>query len=873
MILGDIVGIFFSSKPTANDIDQQHNDLQHGQLASGVVTVAKSNAIHVSFEDSFDELLTSLSDDTFYNIIKLANDVTYKRLRIVLDRIKDGSRFSSLHNALFGIGIFSTPHQTLPPQLLDKDGNISYENEGLNPSQKDAIHFALKQREIAVIHGPPGTGKTTTIVEYIKQEVKAGSKLLACAPSNVAVDNLLKKLTEAARSASRKIRVVRLGHPARIQNVLQKHSLDALIGQSDQTQLVQDVKHDIESTLAKMKKSKGGKGNVGLRNELKELRKEFREREKKAIKEILSNADVVLATLTSATPWDGPLKHLKDEHFNVTVIDECSQSLEMACWIPMLQSRKVVLAGDHKQLPPTIMSTDAAHKGLSFTLMERVIQSQEKQGENVVKMLSTQYRMNENIMKWSSNTFYQNKLIADASVNKHLLCDLPGVSKDENTTVPLILIDTTGCDMNEVETSDEISKANEGEVALVVLHIQKLVDSGVNPAEIAVITPYNLQVELIRLQIHEKYPQLEVRSVDGFQGREKEAVIISLVRSNPRREIGFLGETRRLNVAVTRARRHVALICSVETVSSDKNIKGLTDYIEKDGEVRSAMEYEHQMADNCDIKRPEGMELILTDNKPNSKTKNKSKDKGAIKKEKIGKQDTKKLDDKDDSSSARVINSNKKTEEETITKQKELRLVIESFSKDDSLIEYKFPPELNSHDRLLVHEIAEEYHMIHESIGEGKARIISLKKQNLKNIAATKATETDAKILYPVEQNKNDTFLNKKGDIVKDTNKTEKKGDQDDTTKASMKSDKSKVEIVTCSGCLREIPKQNIGLHKLRCQKSSSPSLTKEAPQEKGSKKTKSQKKDARMKDEDDIDKLLETFNKLDTICNAVKVL
>ena len=217
------------------------NDSNHKELASGVVNLAKPNAIHVSFEDSFDELLVTLSDESHYNIVKLANDVTYKRLRIVLDRIKDNNRFSTLHNALFGCTSLSPPHHSFPPQLLDKDGNIRYANEGLNESQKEAIKFALLQRELAVIHGPPGTGKTTTIVEYIFQEVKSGNKVLACAPSNVAVDNLVKKLAEVSGTHQRKIRIVRLGHPARVQSMLQKHSLDAIISQSDETQLVQDV--------------------------------------------------------------------------------------------------------------------------------------------------------------------------------------------------------------------------------------------------------------------------------------------------------------------------------------------------------------------------------------------------------------------------------------------------------------------------------------------------------------------------------------------------------------------------------------------------------------------------------------------------------
>ena len=279
----------------------------------------------------------------------------------------------------------------------------------------------MRQRELAVVHGPPGTGKTTTIVEYILQEVACGHKVLCCAPSNVAVDNLLEKLTAKLK------KVVRLGHPARMNQALQRHSLDAIVSCSDQTQLVQDVRADIDKTLGKMKK---GKGSAGLRNEVKELRKELRERERNAIKEILQNAQVVLSTLTSANAIDGPLRNLPENHFDVVVIDECSQSLEMACWIAILQSKKVVLAGDHKQLPPTIMSVEAAKKGLELTLMERVI---EMFGDEVVRMLTTQYRMNHNIMDWSSKTFYDSKLEAADSVSSRLLCQLPKLDQNEDT--------------------------------------------------------------------------------------------------------------------------------------------------------------------------------------------------------------------------------------------------------------------------------------------------------------------------------------------------------------------------------------------------------------------------------------------------------
>ena len=219
---------------------------------------------------------------------------------------------------------------------------------------------------------------------------------MCCAPSNVAVDNLLEKL------ARQKIKVVRIGHPARVQVDLQKYSLDAVMAQSDQKLLSQDVKGDMEEVLKKLKKVR--KGHVGerqrLNGEMRQLRKELRTRESLAIKETLKGAEVVLATLTSASHTDGVLKHLaasEQPHFDLAVIDECSQSLEIACWIALLQVRKVVLAGDHLQLPPTIMSEAAAKEGLAYTLMERVIHKSQESGaslsqQQLVKMLNIQYR-------------------------------------------------------------------------------------------------------------------------------------------------------------------------------------------------------------------------------------------------------------------------------------------------------------------------------------------------------------------------------------------------------------------------------------------------------------------------------------------------
>jgi ATP-dependent RNA/DNA helicase IGHMBP2 len=411
-ILGDIVGLY--STTGKRDDDESY--------PSGVVTGLSSKYLNISLDNTHD----TIGQDELFLVVKLANDVTYKRLKSAINHVREAKDFGLLHNFLFDQSTLSPCHQTLSPALLvdSNSQNIRFINDGLNDSQKEAIEFALKQQELAVIHGPPGTGKTTTVVELISQEVRQGHKVLCCAPSNVAVDNLLVKL------AKNKLKVVRLGHPARIQAELVKYSLDAILAQSDQKALALDVRDDMDKALAKMKKARNKGERFAMRNEMKLLRKELNEREKRAMKETLSKAEVVLATLTSASGTDGPLRHLVKQHFDLVVIDECSQALEIACWIALLQTKKVVLAGDHLQLPPTILSEEAAGKGLSFTLMERVIEA----STDVVRLLNTQYRMHQQIMEWSSTAFYENKLVAAESVRGRLLKDLPNVASNENTS-------------------------------------------------------------------------------------------------------------------------------------------------------------------------------------------------------------------------------------------------------------------------------------------------------------------------------------------------------------------------------------------------------------------------------------------------------
>jgi len=518
-------------------------------------------------------------------------------------------------------------------EALESECNLS--STRLDYSQREAVVMALHSNSpINLIHGPPGTGKTMTVAELVRCAVhNKGWKVLVTAPSNVAVDNVLdrvmslenepqksssgstakqRKAASKKTSSKRKIKAVRLGHPARIQHGIQKYSLESLVQSSEGTEIVKDCRSELKDYLNTLSnaRSRPSEKRVAYR-EMKSLRKEIRSREETVVGQILREANVVFATnVGAASSVFRRMTDVKGEpiSFDLVIIDEAAQALEASCWISLLRGKRAVLAGDHKQLPPTIKcSVREVQRDLGKTLFERLMFAYEKKKDSFrSKMLEVQYRMHQDISDWASNAMYDGKLISHESVRDRKLMTLPLVEEkakalsnkndcEEDTLekTTLILIDTTGCDMHE--TANEAgSRSNEGEANIVLSHVNSLISLGLRAEDIAVITPYNGQVELLRSLLLPGIPKLEIRSVDGFQGGEREAVVLSLVRSSERggqNGIGFLSDERRLNVAVTRAKRHCAVICDCETVSKNKFIKGLVDWMEKKGEYRSGAEY------------------------------------------------------------------------------------------------------------------------------------------------------------------------------------------------------------------------------------------------------------------------------------------
>lgn len=563
-------------------------------LCEGVVYRVRDTAVEVAVDDTPDGSLEGT-----LRVERLANETSHRRLVQALDRVGRAPSSAGDPNGSAGVGagLVDVMFGNVPPRFhrtLNPDPK-PWVNPGLDASQIDAVAHALAAADVALVHGPPGTGKTTAVVEYVQHEVVRGSRVLCCAASNVAVDNLVERLMRSRGDAERKLgsgaraKIVRIGHPARLLESVLDASLEAQVLKSDNSALARDCEkecRELRRKLLKLDPRKDRAERNDARRELRRLAKEEKARQRKAVDEVIGGSNVICATLSGALS-----NSLRDQSFDVVVIDEAAQALEAACWGAILKGRKVVLAGDHLQLPPTVMSDEAAKKGLSETLFARV--HAKWHGIGVARMLTTQYRMNRNIMQWASDELYEGKLVAADSVAEHRL-----EGAGTGTTPVLILVDTAGCDMEEHCEEEGDSKDNPGEAAAVMALVRRLIKSGAaQPEDIGVITPYSAQVGVLRdlRAADDNLAKLEISTVDGFQGREKEAIIISAVRSNEQGEVGFLSDARRMNVAVTRARRHCCLVCDTETVGRrDAFMQRLVAHFEQHGEYISAAELEDE---------------------------------------------------------------------------------------------------------------------------------------------------------------------------------------------------------------------------------------------------------------------------------------
>ncbi len=491
-------------------------------------------------------------------------------------------RLADLRDVLLG-----KAEPTFYRDTLDKN-QFNALTEGLNAAQKISVKHALSASDAAIIHGPPGTGKTTTVTALITAAVVQKEKVLACAPSNLAVDNI------AERLLANGLNIVRIGHPIRILESLHAVTLDALVEKNGDYQLAKKLRRDatgLQADAGRWKRAKPEKGEkAAMRREAREMLDEARKLESMAVEQVLNGAQVILSTLTGI---DSAI--FGQRQFDLCVIDEAGQATEPAAWIPLVRSNRVVLAGDHQQLPPTILSNEARRAGFGTSLQERMVQMDSGEtsllSKPFAKRLDVQYRMHRDIMGFSSAEFYENTLLADRSVAEHLLSDLDGVEKTDLTSTPVTMIDTAGASYDEEWDKGTRSRKNEQEAELAIQKAKALIEAGLPAADIAIITPYSAQVSLFRDRLAaEGLNDVDLGSVDGFQGREKEAVIISLVRSNPDGEIGFLAEQRRMNVALTRARRKLIIIGDSATITADEFFGRMLSWVENVGGYKSVWE-------------------------------------------------------------------------------------------------------------------------------------------------------------------------------------------------------------------------------------------------------------------------------------------
>jgi predicted DNA helicase len=320
---------------------------------------------------------------------------------------------------------------------------------------------------------------------------------------------------------------------------------------------------------------------------MRALKDDARRLARMAVDKVIDGAEVVCATLTGVD--SGPLG---DRRFDLAVVDEAAQALEPACWAAIARAERFVLVGDHHQLPPTVVAPEAARLGLGRTLFERLHAS--PAGARAARMLETQYRMHEAIAAFSSRTFYDGRLVAAPAVARHHLADLPGVEPVDPWSVePLILVDTSGAGHDEERAAGSTSIRNPGEAEVVAGIVRLLTGAGVAPRALGVISPYALQVRSIRELLRpEVEAGLEVDTADGFQGREREAIVVSFARSNQEGEIGFLADRRRANVALTRARRALILVGDGATLAADPFHADLLAHVEKTGRLLSVFELE-----------------------------------------------------------------------------------------------------------------------------------------------------------------------------------------------------------------------------------------------------------------------------------------
>ncbi|MES2587732.1 MAG: AAA domain-containing protein [Bacteroidota bacterium] len=486
--------------------------------------------------------------------IKLTPDEhTFDGMKEGIKNINSTPDLLNLFNNIHGTEVFGEfEHYNLP---------LVYKNEKLNESQKEAIQAIVNNEDMKIVHGPPGTGKTTTLIESIYQLILKGEKILVAAPSNTAVDNIAKGLL------SYKIKILRIGNVNKVDAELLANTPEGKMAESKEQKEIKKLKIRAEELrrMAHQYKRNFGREESNQRNlllkEVKKIRGEIRKIREYFYSSQFEQADVILGTpigLNDNVP--------KDFIFDTLFIDEAGQTLEPLAWLIFPFAQKWVLAGDPFQLPPTVLSNEASKLGFSDSILEKIIQHY--QG---VYFLNTQYRMRKSIAEFSSTYFYDSKLLSPE--NK------------QDTSEHVLFYDTAGTGFQEETGEDGFSLVNTGELNVIknILEAQKI-----DLSSATFISPYSAQIELAKKTLPK---EIKVKTIDSFQGQENDTILISLVRSNSEANIGFLNDYRRMNVALTRAKEKLIVVGDSSTLANDKFYEKFLSYVETIGGYRSAWEY------------------------------------------------------------------------------------------------------------------------------------------------------------------------------------------------------------------------------------------------------------------------------------------
>lgn len=537
----------------------------------GVINYVRDNQMIITLNS---DDLPDWVDNGLLGIDVMFDEMTYREMELAMKKVMkaENSRLADLRDIL--LGKIATSIQ---------EHIVADHPKHLNESQQKALQHIISCNDVGIIHGPPGTGKTTTLVQAIAQTVKTQQQVLVCTPSNASIDLLVEKLSEFG------LNVVRIGHPARVTEQTLSKTLDAKIAAHPnfkELMMMRKKMEQLRNQASKYKRNFGYKEKEErrfLRQEANALKADADVLEFHIINDILHKSDVITCTLVGASH-----PTLRGKKYKTVFVDEAAQALEPACWIPICRAERVIFAGDHFQLPPTIKSREAANNGLAETLFEKCI----KRHPEAASMLQVQYRMHEDIMGFPSKYFYDDQLIADPTIKNH---QLPNQS-------PMRFIDTAGCGYNETLDPETLSKYNEDEARLLIHSLEQLVDQiGLQEwihagYSIGIITPYSAQVAIL-LGLAEETPQLNeiaslisINTVDAFQGQERDVIAISLVRSNDSGEIGFLNDIRRTNVAITRARKKVIIIGDSSTLYANPFYNELVEYVQNKNYYQSAFE-------------------------------------------------------------------------------------------------------------------------------------------------------------------------------------------------------------------------------------------------------------------------------------------